>query len=188
MPPSSPELKLDTGSLTPTKLTPNSTTRAIGWPKKTVNESGGVNSPRITYAKAKALREATSLQLMMHMDATAVKSIQRKFSASGGSVDLFGFVDIMRRHLPEYSNAKAVINGANDPFDSKSGTPVGNENPAIEEKALDWLKDMSEEEREKELVADLVELFREVDINGDGDMEWDEFTRFIVEKGESLIV
>jgi len=33
-----------------------------------------------------------------------------------------------------------------------------------------------------QLVADLVELFREVDINGDGDMEWDEFTRFIVEK------
>ena len=35
---------------------------------------------------------------------------------------------------------------------------------------------------EGELVANLVELFREVDINGDGDMEWDEFTRFIVEK------
>ena len=36
--------------------------------------------------------------------------------------------------------------------------------------------------RQKEVTANLVELFREVDINGDGDMEWDEFTRFIVEK------
>ena len=36
--------------------------------------------------------------------------------------------------------------------------------------------------RQKEVTANLVELFREVDINGDGEMEWDEFTRFIVEK------
>ena len=35
---------------------------------------------------------------------------------------------------------------------------------------------------ESELVANLVELFREVDVNGDGVMEWEEFTRFIVEK------
>jgi hypothetical protein len=33
-----------------------------------------------------------------------------------------------------------------------------------------------------ELTANLVELFREVDVNGDGYMEWEEFTRFMVEK------
>ena len=41
---------------------------------------------------------------------------------------------------------------------------------------------MSEERKHREVTANLVELFREVDINGDGEMEWDEFTRFIVEK------
>jgi len=164
---------------------------------QTVNASHGANSPRIRYAKKKSLREATSLQLMMHMDANAVKSIQRKFVKAGGAVDLYDFVNIMRCHLPEYSNAKAVINTANDNLgskqNSKSGTPAASEfggddarEPGEGEgqviKEFEWLKNLSEEEREKELVADLVELFREVDINGDGDMEWDEFTRFIVEK------
>jgi hypothetical protein len=41
--------------------------------------------------------------------------------------------------------------------------------------------------RQKEVTANLVELFREVDINGDGEMEWDEFTRFIVEKVRLLV-
>ena len=126
---------------------------------------------------------------MMHMDAGAVKSIQRRFVAAGGSVDLYGFVDVMRRHLPEYSNAKAVVDTQNDAFggqglkEASGGAGLQEqEGSQIVEKELDWLKDMTEEERERELVADLVELFREVDINGDGDMEWDEFTRFIVEK------
>ena len=35
---------------------------------------------------------------------------------------------------------------------------------------------------ERALVANLDDLFREIDINGDGDMEWEEFTSFIVEK------
>mgnify|MGYP003384901659 CR=1 FL=1 len=34
--------------------------------------------------------------------------------------------------------------------------------------------------------SDMYELFKEVDVNGDGDMEWDEFTKFTVEKASSL--
>jgi len=34
----------------------------------------------------------------------------------------------------------------------------------------------------KELFTNLVDMFKEVDINGDGSMEWEEFTRFMVEK------
>ena len=39
------------------------------------------------------------------------------------------------------------------------------------------------EEEEELLVADLVDLFAEIDINGDGTMDWDEFTKFCVESG-----
>lgn len=34
-----------------------------------------------------------------------------------------------------------------------------------------------------ELIANLCELFAQIDINGDGTMEWEEFTSFIVETG-----
>lgn len=36
---------------------------------------------------------------------------------------------------------------------------------------------------ERQLVANLCELFAQIDINGDGSMEWEEFTSFIVDTG-----
>lgn len=36
---------------------------------------------------------------------------------------------------------------------------------------------------EQQLVANLCELFAQIDINGDGSMEWEEFTSFIVDTG-----
>ena len=33
------------------------------------------------------------------------------------------------------------------------------------------------------LVRNLVELFKEIDYNGDGDLQWDEFTSNIIEQG-----
>jgi hypothetical protein len=33
------------------------------------------------------------------------------------------------------------------------------------------------------LIADLIELFKQVDVNGDGHMDWDEFTAFVIEAG-----
>ena len=35
---------------------------------------------------------------------------------------------------------------------------------------------------EAQLMSSLIELFREIDVNGDGTMEWDEFTRYLAEK------
>ena len=37
--------------------------------------------------------------------------------------------------------------------------------------------------RETEKVCALSELFAQIDINGDGTMEWEEFTTYIVESG-----
>ena len=36
-------------------------------------------------------------------------------------------------------------------------------------------------EQEVELVANLIELFEQIDINGDGVMVWNEFTSYCVE-------
>ena len=33
------------------------------------------------------------------------------------------------------------------------------------------------------LVKDLIELFEQVDVNGDGSMEWDEFTGYCIDSG-----
>lgn len=35
-----------------------------------------------------------------------------------------------------------------------------------------------------DFVTEAIELFKQVDVNGDGGMEWDEFSAFIVEAGE----
>ncbi|CAM9167934.1 unnamed protein product, partial [Chrysoparadoxa australica] len=34
------------------------------------------------------------------------------------------------------------------------------------------------------LISSLIELFKEMDVNGDGICQWDEFTRFVVEKSQ----
>lgn len=33
----------------------------------------------------------------------------------------------------------------------------------------------------EDLVVGLIELFKEIDINGDGDMQWDEFADYIIQ-------
>lgn len=40
--------------------------------------------------------------------------------------------------------------------------------------------------REARLVRYLTYLFKEIDINGNGDMEWEEFTNYIIEKATVL--
>lgn len=45
--------------------------------------------------------------------------------------------------------------------------------------------DMNEKEH-KEFVANMLELFKDIDVNGDGMMEWSEFTTFTVEKANIL--
>jgi hypothetical protein len=33
------------------------------------------------------------------------------------------------------------------------------------------------------LALELIDLFKEIDVNGDGTMEWDEFSNYIIELG-----
>ena len=50
---------------------------------------------------------------------------------------------------------------------------------------LHLLKDMPNKEK-FEFMSYMYELYKEVDVNGDGDMEWEEFTTFIVQKANQL--
>ena len=46
------------------------------------------------------------------------------------------------------------------------------------------LHHLPEPSSKKHLVRNLIELFKEVDVNNDGDLQWDEFTNYIVELGK----
>lgn len=46
------------------------------------------------------------------------------------------------------------------------------------------LHHLPEPTSQKHLVRNLIELFKEVDVNNDGDLQWDEFTNYIVELGK----
>ena len=54
----------------------------------------------------------------------------------------------------------------------------------VKEHLLSWQIDLSN--REEKLVRCLVNLFQEIDLNGNGTLEWDEFTNFIIEKATVL--
>ncbi len=51
---------------------------------------------------------------------------------------------------------------------------------------LDYNKD---DELEKiEVTLNLIDLFKEIDVNGDETMEWEEFSNYIIELGKSLVI
>jgi len=47
--------------------------------------------------------------------------------------------------------------------------------------------DMKDEERQVEYVEALIDAFKQIDVNGDASLEWDEFSNYIVETGTYLI-
>ena len=54
----------------------------------------------------------------------------------------------------------------------------------LKEQLMNWQKDLPF--RETKLMRVLVMLFDEIDINGDGELEWDEFTTYIIDKATVL--
>jgi WD40 repeat protein len=127
-------------------------------------------TPRTKYSDEKNTAEQMSLQLMVHLSADRISSMEKEFSKRDGGVDLNDFVMIMMSHLPEY------LDGDLRPeMQDYGGKP-------------DWRHASLQSEGgvsrvdERQLVLNLYELFREIDINGDGTLEWDELISFIVEK------
>ena len=54
----------------------------------------------------------------------------------------------------------------------------------VKENLLNWQVNISN--REQKLIRCLIMLFHEIDLNGNGKLEWDEFTNFIIEKATVL--
>lgn len=54
----------------------------------------------------------------------------------------------------------------------------------IKDHLINWQLDISN--REKKLIRSLYLLFNDIDINGNGNMEWDEFTSYIIKKAAVL--
>ena len=70
----------DESDTAPGPQTSKSSHNPISSPQASLNSNGGALTPRTIYANRKAEREAISLQMMMHMNAKKVKSIQSQVS------------------------------------------------------------------------------------------------------------
>ena len=54
----------------------------------------------------------------------------------------------------------------------------------VKEHLLSWQVDISN--RDIKLIRSLANLFEEIDLNGNGVLEWEEFTNYIIEKATVL--
>ena len=169
-------------------------------------DSGAI-TPRSAYSAKKRRAETLTMDLMMNLDAHTIASIKKEFVENGGEVDIYEFVRIMRTYLPEHLEVrKRGASDADDADDSKSSGDADRSGGAGARSGGGWrgstrrLNDAApapstddasdspaarEQQRsvsEMQLVANLCELFKEIDVNGDAMMEWDEFTSFIVDK------
>jgi hypothetical protein len=121
---------------------------------------------RSAYRARSRLREALSLQLLMRLDSAQMASIKAQFQAHGNAVDMQGFCAIMEAHLPAADDAVAAAAAGSSSGGSAPGAP------SFTVQGLDASGEDSAPVSRREVVANLAELFREVDINGDGSMEW----------------
>ena len=97
---------------------------------------------------------------MTCLDAEKVASIQREFARhQDNAVDAKEFVRIMEDHLENFGVLREQMY-----------------------QAIDRNEDELDAVTRADLLLNLRELFDEIDINGDGLMEWTEFTAFISEK------
>ena len=80
---------------------------------------------------------------------------------------------------------KLTINLLREEFERRGNTLTLPEFISITKKHLKfWQVELPN--REPRLVRYLSHLFNEIDINGNGDMEWEEFTNYIIEKATVL--
>ena len=92
--------------------------------------------------------------IMMILDMDKVFDLQLEFQKAQNGLTIYEFIFVMNRFLDA-----AIKN--NDDATSKKLSKM----------------------KETEKVSALSELFAQIDINGDGTMEWEEFTSYIVESG-----
>ena len=108
------------------------------------------------YTALRSERDQATLVLMQKMNYAALANIRQEFFIREDSVSMNEYIYIMTKHLVK-----------------------GNRNFAEKETEAS-LKE------EYKFGSVMFELFKEVDVNGDGGMEWDEFSKFILDKASHL--
>eukprot|EP01038_Epipyxis_sp_PR26KG_P011209 gene11209-15040_t len=108
------------------------------------------------YSKVRNEREKATFTMMMKMNPEALTNIRKEFFAREDSITLEEFIYIIQKHLVK-------------------GKP-GEDNS----------KYLMVTPEQKEFGLNMYELFKDIDVNGDGQLEWQEFTSFTVEKANLL--
>lgn len=105
-----------------------------------------------------AQAEFLTMDLMMALDAVTIGFVEQEFEERGGQVTRVEFCEILQCYLPSLVDTRA--SGVTGGGDDASRTRLA----------------------ESDLIRNLMELFAEIDTNGDAVLEWHEFAAFIVDK------
>ena len=131
------------------------------------------NAQAVKLAAAKKMKKGSgpkkdgfAMDIMMMLDTKKVHALQLEFEKVEEGLNVDQFVVVMKRFLNE-SNKNDERDEYGNPLSGRSNE---GESPVLKP-------------GEEDIVADLMELFAQIDVNGDGTMEWEEFTSFIVETG-----
>lgn len=110
------------------------------------------------YCSLRNHRAQATFNLMMRMAPAALAAVRQEFFARSDSVNLEEFIYIMSKHLVVQNHY--------------------NTSPEF--------KVISNTSEQMEFASSMHELFKEIDMNGDGTLEWEEFTKLTVEKARLL--
>jgi WD40 repeat protein len=108
------------------------------------------------YTELRSERDQATLHLMQRMGYAALANIRQEFFIREDSVSMNEFIYIMTKQL------------------------IKGNRPTSHKPTEASLKE------EYQFGSVMFELFKEVDVNGDGGMEWDEFSKFILDKASHL--
>jgi WD40 repeat protein len=109
------------------------------------------------YSNLRNEREKATFSMMMRMNPAALTAIRKEWFCREDSVVLDEFIYIIQKHLmPRNKNVSDIEHYS---FTSTE---------------------------QREFGSNMFELFKDIDVNGDGDLEWQEFTSFTVEKANIL--
>ena len=115
---------------------------------------------RREYGRLRKAREQATFSLMRKMEPSALDCIRKEFFAREDSVGLDEFIYLFEKHL----------------LSGKSNNKSNTEQHIVPANV----------ESKREFIGIMYELFKDVDVNGDGGMDWEEFTTFMVEKANLL--
>ena len=132
------------------------------------------------------------LDIMSMLHKTKLKIIENDFASRDKGLKLKEFLTVMLEHL-DYESDLPLDKGRSKLFSAESEEnterggrkdgenaflKMGSKNEEIEKQ-----RKMMKEKIKKKITINLIDLFKEIDVNGDETMEWEEFSNHIIELG-----